>query len=80
MRSILPPGARTAAPAFPPEGADAVVELAFGAFGVDGGGDGFGDAALEAFGTGRPGLGGTSTGGCLGGGLTLLCFSFCLTP
>ena len=43
------------------------------------GGDGFGDADLWAFGTGRSGLGGTTIGGCLVGGLTLLCFCFCLS-
>ena len=50
--------------------------------GVEGGvegGVGFGDADLWAFGTGRSGLGGTTIGGCLGGGLTLLCFRFCLS-
>ena len=50
-----------------------------GVEGGEGGGDGFGDAVLWAFGAGRSGLGGTAKGGCFGGGLTLLCFSFCFT-
>ena len=51
------------------------------AFGVDGGvggGEGLGDSAGLALGTGLSGLGGTGLlGGCFGGGLTLLCLSFC---
>ena len=46
--------------------------------GVDGG-LGFGDADLWAFGTGLSGLGGTTIGGCLGGGFTLFCFLFCFS-
>ena len=52
---------------------DALGGLGGGVGGVDtgvAGGDGFGDADLWAFGTGRSGLGGTTKGGCLAGGLT----------
>ena len=87
VKSILPPGARIAAPALPLEGTAAVEEVAFGGCGggvggVDtgvAGGDGFGDADLWAFGAGRSGLGGTTIGGCLAGGLTLLGFCFCFS-
>jgi len=87
-KSILPPGARIAAPALPLVGTDAVdVEVASGGRGggvggVDtgvAGGLGFGDADLWAFGTGLSGLGGTTMEGCFGGGFTLLCFLFCFS-
>ena len=87
-KSILPPGARIAAPALPLGGTVAAdVEVAFGGCeggvgGVDtgvAGGLGFGDTDLWAFGAGRSGLGGTTKGGCLAGGLTLLCFCFCFS-
>ena len=77
VKLVWPPGARVAAPALVVEGADAVVVPAFGLGGGDGGGDGFGKATFGGLGAGRSGLGGAAaTGGCFGGGRTLLCFSF----